>query len=414
MGKNIKKAIIILVILIILLSILILIYKKDNVEDSESMEKIDEESFDISIDENISKVITNDEFYNVENCVQYYIDYLNDENYEAIYRVLDENLIKSNNITIEDLEQSNTKLNGNNYIATKINKVEKSLDVSVYFVYGKLFNDEYTTIEEKNYTVIMDYSKSVFSIIPNSLEDNEAYEYNLNIEYDEEDYYNEFIYESLSGEDILMQYFNYYKNLASNNSSEAFLLLDEEYRDKRFNNSEEKYRKYLENIDIENIYPTKYMYNAYDEYNEYVCIDKNGIYYIFTEIGPMEIKLKLDTYTIASEKFINEYDEGNIEKKVMMNIDKWVSMLENKDYENAYNILDETFRNNNFENLEIFENYIKDNMPNNYSLEFKDQTYIGDNVYMQNVQLINDTENISKNIIIKIEENRNFVLSFEV
>ena len=414
MGKNIKKAIIILVILIILISILILIYKKDNVEDSESMEKIDEESFDISIDENISKVITNDEFYNVENCVQYYIDYLNDENYEAIYRVLDENLIKSNNITIEDLEQSNTKSNGNNYIATKINKVEKSLDVSVYFVYGKLFNDEYTTIEEKNYTVIMDYSKSVFSIIPNSLEDNEAYEYNLNIEYDEEDYYNEFIYESLSGEDILMQYFNYYKNLASNNSSEAFLLLDEEYRDKRFNNSEEKYRKYLENIDIENIYPTKYMYNAYDEYNEYVCIDKNGIYYIFTEIGPMEIKLKLDTYTIASEKFINEYDEGNIEKKVMMNIDKWVSMLENKDYENAYNILDETFRNNNFENLEIFENYIKDNMPNNYSLEFKDQTYIGDNVYMQNVQLINDTENISKNIIIKIEENRNFVLSFEV
>ena len=69
-------------------------------------------------------------------------------------------MIKSNNITIEDLEQSNTKSNGNNYIATKINKVEKSLDVSVYFVYGKLFNDEYTTIEEKNYTVIMDYSKS--------------------------------------------------------------------------------------------------------------------------------------------------------------------------------------------------------------------------------------------------------------
>lgn len=405
-------SIIVLIIFIILISIMIVIYKKNNLNDDVSEEEIDSNSFDVKIEDDISKVIENNEFYNVKNCVQYYIDYLNDENYDAVYKVLDKNFIINNNITIEKLESSNIKLDGNIYIANKINKKEEDLDLTVYFVYGHVVNDDYTSEKEKNFTVIMDKTNELFAIIPENLEGS-SYEYNFDIEDDTTDYYNEFIYKVFSEEEILTEYFNYYKSLALSRPNEAFLLLKEEYRDKRFGNDESKYIEYLKNINIDNIYPTKYMYNVYDDYAEYVCIDKNGIYYIFQETAPMEFKLMLDTYTIESEKFITEYDNADDDKKVMMNVDKWIMMLENKDYENAYNILDETFRDNNFENLEEFEEYIKNNISNNYSLNFKEQTYVGEGIYTEKIELTNDEENIVKTIIIKLQDNRKFVLSFD-
>ncbi|MBQ2937506.1 MAG: hypothetical protein IJE05_01260 [Clostridia bacterium] len=412
-NNIIVVSIIILIIFIILISIVISIYKNNN-SDGNISEEIDESSFDIDIKEDISKVILNNEFYNVKNCVQYYIDYLNDENYDAIYKVLDENFIKDNDITVENLKNANIKLNGNKYIVNKMNKKDKDLDIIIYFVYGKVVNDDYTSEEEKNFTVIMDYSQDIFAIIPKNLEENSSYEYNFDIKDDTIDYYNEFINETPSEQDILTEYFNYYKDLAIHNPSEAFALLEEEYRNKRFDNEESKYIKYLKDINVDNIYPDKYMYNEYDDYAEYVCLDKNGIYYIFEETAPMEFTLKLDTYTIETEKFITEYDSADDEKKVMMNIDKWIMMLENKDYENAYNSLDETFRNNNFENLENFEEYIKNNIPNNNSLEFEEYNYVGDGIYTEKIKLTNNEENIEKTLIIQLQEDRKFVLSFDI
>lgn len=413
-NNIIVLSIIILIFLIILLSIIIVICKKNSLDTNISEEEIDGNSFEVDINEDISRVIGNDEFYNVKNCVQYYIDYLNDENYDAIYKVLDKNFIEDNNITVEKLKNSDIELDGNRYIAERINKKEKDLDIIIYFVYGKVVNDDYTSEEEKYFTVIIDNSQEIFSIIPKSLEEDNSYEYNFDIEDDTTDYYNEFIYETFSEDKILTEYFNYYKELAIHRPSEAFSLLEEEYRVKRFGNEEEKYVKYLENIDIDNIYPDKYMYNIYDDYVEYVCIDKSGIYYIFKETAPMEFNLKLDTYTIESEKFITEYDSASDEEKVMMNIDKWISMIENKDYENSYNVLDETFRSNNFNILEEFEKYIKENMSNNYSLEFKEQNYLGQGIYTQVIKLSSDDEEITKTVIIKLEEDRKFVLSFDI
>lgn len=416
MERVIKCSIIILVLIILSISMLILIFNKvyNKEENIDCEENIDSKSFDIVSDTSISKVTVDDVFYNVKNCVQNYIDYINDENYEAIYKVLDVNYIDKNNITIEYLKENITKLDGNKFIASEIKGREENIDISIYFVYGKLVNDEYTVEKEKSFTVIVDNSQSVFSIIPRSLENEDYYEYNFNIEYDVENNYNEYIYDAFTEDKILLEYFNYYKELAVNKPEEAFLLLDEEYRDKRFYNSKEKYIEYLNNVDVRNIYPDKYMCDVYDDYKDYICIDNNGIYYIFKETAPMEFELKLDTYTIESEKFITEYDTASDEEKVMINIDKWTSMIENKDYDNSYDVLDETFRGNNFETVEEFKEYMKDNMPNNYSLEFGEQKYLGDGIYTQVIELKNDNENITKTLIIKLKEDRKFVLSFDL
>lgn len=411
MERVIKYSIIILILLVVSILIILMFYrdKEDIIYDN-----IDEESFEVTNNTSISKVTSNDIFYSIKNCVQNYIDYTNDENYEAIYSILDKNYINEKNVTIKNLKKYITKFDEDKFIANIIYVKDINIEISVYYVYGKLVDDKYENEKEQDFTVIINNSKNIFAIIPESLENIDSYEYNLNIVEDVENKYNAFIYQAISEEKMLLEYFNYYKDLAVNNSQKAFLLLDEEYREKRFNNSQESYVKYLKNVDIVNVFPEKYMCDVYDDYKEYICIDKNGIYYIFKVVAPMEFKLKLDTYTIQSDKFITEYDTANDEKKVMINVDKWISMIKNKDYENAYNILDETFRTTNFNKKESFEEYLKNNIPAKYLLEYKEQKYIGDGIYTQTIELVGEGENISKTLVIRLEENREFVLSFEV
>ena len=49
---------------------------------------------------------------------------------------------------------------------------------------------------------------------------------------------------------------------------------------------------------------------------------------------------------------------------------KWVQMINNKDYQGTYNLLNETYRRNNWNNVEEFENFIKSNYPSYYEIEY--------------------------------------------
>lgn len=418
MKNTIKKTIIILIILIIIISIIVVIYKKKVINNNDEKDQnFESESFEISNEEGISKVTSDDQFYNVRDCVQYYIDYINDKNYDAIYKVLEKNYINSNNITTKSLENSNIKLNGDQFIATNMNKIEKEIDISVYFVYGYLINSNDNNIfEEKQYTVILDNSKDVFSIVPESLEKEDSYEYNLDIEEDTEDYYNEIEYKVYSEKEILTEYFNYYKNLAIRNPNKAYLLLDEEYRNKRFNNDEQEYANYLKDMDIENININKYKCDVYEEYKEYVCIDKDNRYYIFKETAPMEINIKLDTYTTDIPEFNEKYNEGNEQVKVGMNIEKVITALNNKDYRYVYNKLDNSFKNNNFATINVFEAYIKGNIFNTNVAEYEKfteegQTYIYE-LKLKESEDSEETKNMT--VIMKLLENNDFTMSFNI
>ena len=100
--------------------------------------------------------------------------------------------------------------------------------------------------------------------------------------------------------------------------------------------------------------------NTYDEYSEYVCRDKYQNLYIFRAKNPLDYTVLLDTYTITTDNFKTTYDKSSEEYKVAMNIDKWIQMINSRDYTSAYNCLDETFRNNNFGSEEAFEKYMKE------------------------------------------------------
>ena len=209
-----------------------------------------------------------------------------------------------------------------------------------------------------------------------------------------------------------------YKNELNNNEEEAYYLLDKEYRDKRFASLEEykEYRKKMkEEIGEESF--SKYLVNYYENCTEYVCKDKYGNMYIFTEEYPMQYRLKLDTYTIPTEKFKTEYNKSDDQNKMMLNIDKWIQMLNNRDYSAAYEVLDETFRNNNFGSEEIFEQYMREKFPLHYELEFGEYSNEAD-IGIQKIVLTDitgeDSTIIENTIIMQLEDDYNFVMSFEI
>ena len=159
----------------------------------------------------------------------------------------------------------------------------------------------------------------------------------------------------------------------------------------------------------------QYLVNRYDDYIEYVCKDQYENLYIFNVTAVKEYTAKLDTYTIPTDKFKEQYDNGETQTKVMMNVDKWIDMLNNRDYTAAYNVLDETFRNNNFSSEEAFEAYMRENYPLHYSIDYI--SYQEEmNTFVQTISLKDitnesaDTKQMT--IIVQLKDNYNFVMSF--
>lgn len=414
MEKLMKIIIIFFIIIILLIAVVLYILKKDNnIDENNENEYINGLDFEITESNNVEEVSSTGVVFNIKKCIQYYIDYINDNNYEAVIKVLDQNYIKSNNLTEANVKNVSSKFIKSSYFINKTYEKDVTVDQIIYLVYGKLVNSEtYKKIEDVNFTVIVDNDSQAFSIIPEVIEDNK-FNYNLNIKYDNDNYYNEYTFKDFSDAEIVDEYFMYYKNLLLKQPEEAYNLLDDEYKKIRFNNSLDMYKEYLASIDLDKVYPENYLLNYKNNCKEYVVMDKNGFYYIIDELKPMNISLQLDTYSIASEKFKETYDAGGELEKVSLNVDKWLKMIKNKDYYNAYNNLDETFRNTNFGNLDSFKKYIEANYGEGFEYKLETNSKIN-NIYTQVVKISNNGEESEINFVIKLLEDRNFILSFQI
>lgn len=407
--KNFMKGILIMIIVNIIILIILLYVFKDKEE-----KKIDEE-FTVQPNTDVIQLDNKDLFYTVQQCAQYYVDYMNDNNYDALNIVLDKNYKAKQNITKETLKDKLEIIEGNKIFVQNIEQKEENIDISIFFVNGILIDEDNQNEKEFGLTVIMDLSQDIFSIIPYNAKEEKDLDINLNINADLEDYYNEFQYESITDEQLIKNYVEYYKILAQSNSEKAFELLNEEYREKRFENSKENFEKYLQEIDIENIYPSRYTVNTYEDYTEYICTDKRGNYYIFKEKAIMQFNLELDMYTLDNETFNNKYEKSDNSTRVQLNVNKWNQMLNNRDYKAAYQVLDETFRNNNFPTLEDFEDYIKTYLSSYYKLDYGE--FAEENgIYIQEITFKEmdkeETEAVTKKIIMQLNEGTDFVMSF--
>lgn len=450
--EKIKKLMIIVFIILILIIIIIAMLLNSIKKEKEQHSNFSNDEGDFAtISEEIQPVTDDTMYYTVANCIQNYINtvilnieynskiaedeiaYLEEETGKkvittekekanAIISILSKNYIEKNNITVNNIYNVIT-MKGE-YIEADINKMvfKDGENIQVYGVYTTIQDIavENAPKENKYFIVTLDKYNVTYSIEP--IEDtkiNDINDLNLDngIDSIEKNDYNVCTYNRTSQQNMAQKYISDYKNTVLANTRNAYMLLDEEYRNKRFGSIEE-YEKYvLDNKDnIRKISLDKYQVIEKDGYKEYICIDTNNKYYIFKVTAVMEYTLLLDTYTVDLPEFIEKYDKAKENKKVALNIEKLKEAIDCGDYNYVYSKLNETFRVNNFATLESFKNYIKTNYPSSYEIEYGKSGNYGSN-YTQVITItdINTGNKVDmKTIVMKLKEDRDFEMSFDI
>ena len=444
-NEKVEKVIIIMIILLVIfILILIGVFLFNSNRETESVVENNLDNItieEIKIENNISDVENPVEFYTVTKNIDRYLNQLNMSNsmyyaqnqngdYEIfltqneinqyVYDLLSKEYIEKNSINVNNLNQY-IDFFDENILFTPINmRMLKNNNVTKYLVYGIIqnYNNEY--LKDFYCFVTMDYADNTFSIEPLDDENIKFDEIEITNEGNsiEENQNNQFSNVVVDDKYITRELFLAYKRISLARPDIFYNFLDEEYRNLRFGNLE-SFEKYIDNNreELSKISYDKYQVNNYSDYKEYLCTDYYNNIYTFKVENLSNYSVLLDTYTVISENFKETYDSSNEEYKVAMNVDKWVQMLNNRDYKTAFSVLDETFRNNNWGSEEAFEQYMRENFPLHYEVEYTTYSNEG-STYVQQINLTDitgETEGtISLNIIMQLKDNYEFVMSFSV
>ena len=392
--KKIKYLIIgIIVIIVIIITIIIAMDLYNRKENPEAYQYYSENAISdetrkkINNRKVLNKVDSTDEFFTTVNCINQYLtsvvksDATNtNENstqeaknglQKVVYNMLSQNYIADNNITVNNVYNyfGNIDKNIAYFIPLKMNWITSEdattmLDgrTTRYIVYGILEDINNNYLKDFYIIVNRDNTNNTFSVEPilndENKDINDIQLSNEQMEISKND--NNQVTNVIGNDEyVSKQYLDYYKKLALGRPDIAYNLLDEEYRDARFGNLE-TYEQYINDNrdDVKVIQLSEYMVNRDSNISQYICKDTYGKIYIFEEENPMELSTQLDVYTIESDSYKKQYEEGNEQIKVQMNINKFILMINNQDFQKAYDLLDENFRNNYFPTIDDFKRYL--------------------------------------------------------
>lgn len=435
--KYIKKLIVILTILMVLIIGMIIIIKvKASREEQKEVEKVDTGLVYDNNNNGFQKVQDPGAFYAIINSLNNYFMILSydgsfdvsnnpfgiensEQQKEICLDILDKDYIEKNNIK-NDFEK-NVQLIKYKYNLVPISmRVRYDDNIICYIVNVYIENMENNNLDEKYYIVRLDNQNSTFSVEPildkyTNIDDISVEKSKNSIE---KNNYNTFNIETVSTEGLVKIYMQHFASMSITNPEIIYdNYLDVEYRDKRFGNIVE-FKKYVQanKEAIQQIRIKKYSTENDGEQTKYVLIDMNENAYEFYEKSVMDYKVKLDTYTIPTEKFKETYAQAEDAKKVQMNIDKFFQMINRQDYTNAYKCLAEGYKNNYFKTEEEFIKYVKNNFFKYNKITFKSYEQKGNKLYVFKVKLEDITgENANEKeikVIMQLNEDMNFVMSF--
>ena len=212
-------------------------------------------------------------------------------------------------------------------------------------------------------------------------------------------------------------YFEQYKLKLIYNSKQAYELLEEKYKQKRFGNYQNFETNIKENSnEIEKSELKKYKIKTYDDYKEYLCIDNYNNYYIFKEKKPMEYTVLLDQYTIEDKIFLDEYNRVADSEKAQMNLNLFGQMINRHDYKSAYNKLNDEFKKEYFSNINDFIKYVKENMYNYCKFNYEEVT-ANESIYKIKTSILNkenEKESKTKRFIVELQEKGAYNVAFNM
>lgn len=444
--KTILLLIVFLVIGIIIISVLLILLKSpSSLEEIQQDVLVNEKSLDDTVEVKDYFIIKNaiEKFYSNcakldadENDIVQYATKLSKQEWnknkdalieeeqkqaaDVILAILDSSYINEFDINKQNIKE---KFNLRNDVKVFLEKVTKISMSNSEDVISYLTSGYYVDIEESksiNFELVVNLNtlNNAYSILTEEyLKKHEYTNINKNLSFKiDNNGYNVFEDKEIEDKDIATEFFYNYKYNMLYNNEKAYSMLETSYKDKRFENLQ-NYKEYINDNynNLENSVLTKYQIEENENGKKYICLDNFENYYIFNVKNIMDYDLMLDTYTIESEKFRTEYNNGSNQKKVQLNIDKFIKMINNKDYSYAYDVLDENFKNNYFKTEENFEKYIKNNFLEFSNINFEKFTQEGE-IFIYQIVLSDKTSKSDKklrmNVIMKLEEGTGFIMSF--
>lgn len=356
-------------------------------------------------------------FFTVENCINDYVSYIQEQDNKAIYNLLDENYVKNNKININNVKDYIENFNSNEmFIATKMYEQRKE-NINTYIVEGLKDDSEYNT--NLYYIVEFDINKSTYNITP-LFDNNYKNLDDINVETEaytiKENENNVFKYYRISNEAVAEKYLNYYTKLARQNPEKAFSLIDENYRKERFKDFE-TYKNYLNRMSnkYDNLNIVGDSYEVLSDSTKYILKDSENEVYTIVAKEIMNFSIQLDDYTIETDEFKKLYLSATNEAKAVTNAEKFMKMVNAKDYETAYQLLDDTYRANVFPTFDLYEQSLEASFFDNNYYSITDISEQG-SYYIVTLDLkdrISSAANTKQiKIIIGLQDGTNFKMSF--
>ena len=376
--------------------------------------EIEEQLGDVETKFKREKVSNSTVFYTVEDCINFYIDSVKAEEKDKIFELLDLEYINENNINQENVLKYTEK---SKYSFIALDMYESELhNVCSYIVEGVVDDGTYNT--KMYFRVGLDTNNFSFNIMPlsskkyNSIDEIEEKENIVEIPNNDA---NSYQYKRIKENEIIEKIFKYYCDLTVNNAKKAYDMLEQEYREKRF----DKYSKFQDYIKkrSENLKQARVAgYSVKGEENKkiYTVVDQDGRVYIFKQKSIMNFTVQMDDYTLETDEYKEKYMNSTVVDKIKLNVNKFIEMISNYDYDEAYSLLDETYKKNNFKTEKSYEKFIEQHFYNSnaYSIE-KIETDAQDYIITINV-----AENASASaakktnkIAMRLGENTEFVMA---
>lgn len=439
MRKSAKrKLIIVTVIVLLLLSLLIILnIRKKMLEKQARFDALNIPQADPSYlytDTSIAKVDTMSTILALQDSMNTYYKYLNEENSSALAGIINKEYISENGLNENNLVSTlkNNQQNKAFYVTDAYYK-EISFDHEYkYWVFGKSYTTDYKNVETEQFIVNLDFFNFTFKITPvgkKTEEEFNSYMNNVihsdngdtvvaenNVTSIEKNNYNGFTLSK--GNDVLKNtieiYAKYYYFLERTNPRLAYELLEDNYKNKKFGSYENFVKSNIvwANVDIEYIKQT-----TENGKNLFLGIDKRGTYYIFYETAPMDYKVILDSYTIPLEETANKYSESTDEEKVMMCLECIKEMINIRDVQSYLSRMNESFKQNNNINEETLKSYLSSKFYSTNKFEYESYKISGSS-YIVTVRVTDANDNNNSftiNYVVKLNNDlTDFEFSYEL
>ena len=384
-----KKILIVLIIVVVIICIICLIsislLRRMEEKQIEELGYVPEDSELLAADYKTEKLRNLTDFFSVEACIQ--------KNINSTFEAKDMNVLASDRLYS-------------------------------YSVYGEEKNEETGKTTEEYFIVRVDTIALAYEIEElDSKEYDDIDEIDLTTDLTEiaQTENNQFEYTRINNENTCRFYLKNYTELLLSAPETAYDMIDEQYREERFSSSYEEFLEYIEENKtyFENAVLSQYVLDYLDDYTEITLVDVYNNSYKIIAKSVKDYTVQLDNYTIKDEEYLEKYEELSDSEKVSANVDTFINMINTKDFKHAYEVLEETFKNNNFNTLDVFKEYI-----NNYFFEYNLDTKTGVNVYNQEGTYVYETtiksgagsaaESKKLTVIMQLQEGTDFKMSFSI